>query len=305
MNLSIRQLRAFSAVAELGSFVEAARLLHVTPAALSALVRELEGTLGFRLFDRTTRRVVLSDPGRQYLQYAERVLADLHRAEQFAQDLRQQRTGVVRIATTAVMTWVLLPPLLRAFQQRWPKIGVELVDVPTHEIVSSVETGAADLAISYVVPVGEALEATPLFVSRVHAVLPAGHALAAKASLPWRALNDQPVIFIGRGSELRIRSELPGAVQLRSRHEVQSTITALALVASGGGVAVCAGYVAPMAALHGLACVPLRQPVIDRPFVAYRHRSRALSPAVETFREFLREQFAQQGARRVEDALPR
>lgn len=303
MTPSIRQLRAFSAVARLGSFVEAARLMHVTPAALSLLIRELETAVGLRLFDRTTRRVVLNEPGQRYLQAAERVLSELHRADQVAEDLRSQRTGVVRLAMTQVMHWVLLPPVLRDFHARWPQVRVEAADVPTHEIVAAVETGQADLAISFVVPAGEALELQPLFRSRVHAILHPRHALARRRRLAWDALQGEPLIFIGRGSELRIRAELPPQLQLVSGHEASHTITALARVAADGGVAICAGYVAPMLALHGLRAVPLTAPVLDRPFVLYRNRTRPPSPAVQALAEFLRDHFAPWADRPIEDVL--
>lgn len=303
MQISLRQYKAFSAIAQLGSFVEASRSLHVTPAALSLLIRDMESELGFRLFDRTTRRVVLSHSGQQYFHYAERVLVDLRRAEQFAHDLRLQRTGVVRIAMTHVMNWVLLPPVFRAFQELWPQVRIEPVDVPTHEIAQSVEVGLADLAVSFRVPVGDGVEVTPLFTSRAHAVVPHDHAFAGRKRLPWKALHEQPIIFIGQGSELRIRAELPQTIEMHARYEVNNTITALGLVASGAGVAICAGYVWPMAQLHGLRCVPLDQPVANRPFVLYRNRQRTDSPAVQAYRDFLIGHYAGLGTDPVEKSL--
>ena len=82
-----------------GSFVEAGHALHVTPAALSTVIKDLEETLRFRVFDRTTRRVDLSEMGRQYFHYAEQVLIDLRKAEMFATTWR-----------TARPAWCGLPP---------------------------------------------------------------------------------------------------------------------------------------------------------------------------------------------------
>ena len=305
MSVSLRQLKAFSAVAQSGSFVDASRLLHVTPAAVSAHVRELEGVVGFRLFDRTTRKVSLSDAGRQYSHYAERVLADLRKAELFADDLCARRTGVVRIAMTQVMNWVLLPPVFRGFQQRWPQIRIELVDVPTHEIIASVETGEADLAVSFQVPVREIVEATPLFSSMVHAVVPADHAFAKRRRLAWADLADDPVIFIGRGAEMRIRAELPARIRLRTRYEASNTISALSLVASGAGIAICAGYVWPMARLHQLGTVQLTAPVANHPFMLYRNRSLPMSPAVQAYRDHLIAHYAPLADKPIERSLGR
>ncbi|MGY6126859.1 LysR family transcriptional regulator (plasmid) [Paraburkholderia strydomiana] len=66
MNVTLRQLRAFRAVAEAGSFTDAAKQLHLTQAALSSLVKELEGIIGIRLFDRSTRSTKLSSAGADF-----------------------------------------------------------------------------------------------------------------------------------------------------------------------------------------------------------------------------------------------
>jgi LysR family transcriptional regulator, carnitine catabolism transcriptional activator len=192
-----------------------------------------------------------------------------------------------------------------AFQQRWPQVRIDPVDVPTDQIIGSVETGQADLAVSFNAPVGDAIEVTPLFISRVHAVFHSGHPLGRRKSVQWEDLNSEPIIFIGRGSELRIRSELPDHVNLVSRYEVNNTITALALVASGAGVAICAGYVKPMTRMHGLRSIPLTDPVVDRAFMLYRNRSRAMAPAVASYQDFLLDHYASLGTRPVEESLLR
>jgi DNA-binding transcriptional LysR family regulator len=76
-NLSLRQLRAFVAVAQESSMTRAAARLHLTPSALSMLVRAMEDDLGVRLFERTTRRLVLTAAGQQFLPTVERVFAEL------------------------------------------------------------------------------------------------------------------------------------------------------------------------------------------------------------------------------------
>ncbi|MES2363370.1 MAG: LysR family transcriptional regulator [Pseudomonadota bacterium] len=303
MNISFRQLRAFTTIGRLGSFVDAANALHVTPAALSIMIRSLEDTLGFRVFDRTTRRVTLTEAGQQYFQQAEQVLIDLRHAELLAQDIRSRKTGVVRIATTQVVIWTLLPKIFAAFHKKWPDIRIEPIDVPNDQIISSVENNQADLAITFKVPVAGNIEATPLFSSRSHVVCNSRHRFARRKSLSWTALSEEPIIFIGRGSELRIRSELPQEIILNSRYEVNNTSTALALAASGAGVAICAGYVRPMTQMHNLSIIALSDPVIRRPFMLYRNCARSMGPAVEEHRSFLLDYFAKADGACVEDVL--
>ncbi|HVW69675.1 MAG TPA: LysR family transcriptional regulator, partial [Steroidobacteraceae bacterium] len=80
MNITLRQMRAFVAVTHQGSFTAAARELHLTQSAVSAVIRDLEEQLGLAVLDRTTRRVTLTDAGRHLLQLAERVLRDVETA---------------------------------------------------------------------------------------------------------------------------------------------------------------------------------------------------------------------------------
>lgn len=80
MNITIRQIEAFLKVAEFGSFTRAAERLHVAQPALSQHVRDLEGELGIRLFDRTTRRVELTEGGREFRNTAAKIVEDLERA---------------------------------------------------------------------------------------------------------------------------------------------------------------------------------------------------------------------------------
>src|SRR5262245_31445355 len=111
MDIKIRQLRALDAIVRLGSFVEAARVLHVTPAALSLAIRELEDRLGFSVLERTTRSLRLTEAGRGYLPLAQRVLTELEDADRFAEAL-QMGHGVVRVATTQVIIGSLLAAVL-------------------------------------------------------------------------------------------------------------------------------------------------------------------------------------------------
>ena len=303
MNVSLRQLRAFSTIARLGSFVEASKVLHVTPAALSIVIRDLEDSLGFRVFDRTTRRVDLSEVGRQYFHYAEQVLLDMRKAELFAQDVTQRKTGVVRIATTQVVTWVLLTPAFTEFQKRWPDIRIEPIDIPTDQIISAVERGQADLAINFDTAVSEQMEALPIFHSREYLICASTHRFARRKSIRWSELAAESIIFVGRGAELRIRSELPADMVLNARHEVGNTSTALALAASGAGLVVCAGYVKPISRMHDLRAIPLTEPDMMRHFMLFRNRQKSITPAVREHQAFLLEYFARTKGRPVEDVM--
>lgn len=303
--VTLRQLRALATVAELGSFVGAARAMHVTASALSILISELEGALGFRVLDRTTRKVTLSAAGAQYLPYAQSVLQGLDAAQRCAQDLRSQKTGVVRIATSQIVAWTLMPAVYAAFRQLRPDVRLEPLDLPMDQVLVSLEEGRADLAIALPLastPTSE-LQSIPVFTSRMHLACPPGHPWSRRKRLRWSALAGEPLIFTGIETPQRMASAIPKGLELVRERQVEHAGTALALVASGLGNAICSGYVRPLAAMHGLKLVPLEEPVVLREFAIYFHRRRALPPAVEGFREFLAQYFGRTGSKPVEDVF--
>jgi DNA-binding transcriptional LysR family regulator len=98
MDVTLRQLRAYVAVLEAASFSEAARTMHLSQAALSGLIKELENRVGIRLLDRTTRKVSASAVGETFAPMARRVLSNLDEALDNLTNLKELRRGLVRVA---------------------------------------------------------------------------------------------------------------------------------------------------------------------------------------------------------------
>src|SRR3982750_3738987 len=98
MNLSTRQLRAFVAIARLGSFTRAAEALHTTQPALSAQINQIESVLGVRLFDRSTRAVTLTEVGRDLFPIVDKAMQDLGSVVTRARDIAHLEVGRVAVA---------------------------------------------------------------------------------------------------------------------------------------------------------------------------------------------------------------
>ena len=301
MNVTLRQLQAFVQISRLGSFVAASQAMHVTASALSILIAEMEETMGFRVLDRTTRRVRLSAAGEQYFPYAERVLQDLENAHRCAQDLRSQKTGVVRIATSQLIAWTLMPPLFSAFRAFRPEVRIEPLDLSVDQILPWLEAGRADLALTLHSDDSDELSSVPAFGSRVHLACHAEHRWASRKRLRWAELSTEPLIFTGLDTPQRINAALHQGPKLEAAWQVEHTGTALSLAASSFGSAICAGYVRPMASMHKLRMIPLVEPAVVRQFSIFSSRHRALTPAVAGFRDFLIEGFQRSRAPFVED----
>jgi DNA-binding transcriptional LysR family regulator len=242
MNLTLRQLRAFVEVAHQGSFTAAARNLHLTQSAISALVRELESQLGLVVLDRTTRRVTLTDPGSQLLLLAERVLRDVDSAVAEAKGLLDKSRGRVVVAASPLAAATLLPSMIARFAQAHPRVSVELHDVLTDQILHSVRGGTADIGVGTFEKSHTELELSTLYEDVLGVMMPATCPLARRRTLRWSALAGYPIIALGRTSAFRplIDSVIASqAIEVsKPRFEVGYMGTAVALVEAGLGISV-------------------------------------------------------------------
>jgi DNA-binding transcriptional LysR family regulator len=296
MNLTLRQLHAFVAVAETGSFTGAAQRLHLTQSALSVLVRELERELAVRLFDRSTRRVQLSEAGRDLQPQVRRMLEQLQDAVASVGKLRDKKKGVLRIGAPQLMASTLMPPLIAAYAAEFPGVDVRLFDTLPEQMFDGLQAGEVELAIG---PDGAApaagagnaeLRRQPLLRDRHWLVCPADHALAQRPRVQWRELQRWPFIAPTRDFMQRLQPELAktaGHPHIVPAHEVSYMTTALGLVAAGLGLTACPSYAAPLARAQGLVMRPLVAPVFYREVCAFSVAARGLSPAAESFMAFL------------------
>lgn len=258
MDIKIRQLRAFDTIVRLGSFAASARVLHVTPAALSLAMRELEERLGFVLLERTTRSLRLTEAGRGYLPLAQRVLTELEDSYRFAEAVRFGHE-VVRVATTPVVMGTLLAAVLPAMQAKWPKLRIHPVDVATVDIPRALVSRQADLAIGVGLPSDDLFEVRPFFRSYWHGYLAAGHLLGGRRKLRWAELESMR-LHLTRSSLARLHAVLGDEVRFEDVHDTMTTLAGIAMAAGGQGIAVFPGYAKPFAAVMGVRPVELQAP---------------------------------------------
>jgi len=295
MNVSLRQMRAFSAVARAGSFTAAARQLALTQSAVSMLVQQLEQELGVQLFDRAHGAVTLTEAGSQLLPLARRILDDVRQVVDGAADLRSLRTGVLRVVAPQLLACTWVSSVLAAFGTAHPDIGLRVVDASADDIVATVRRGDVELGIGPERPTGEDIARSFLMDVPFRMVCPAAHPLAGRQSVAWRELqHDRWVIYssdFNRYLEQALQAH-DASLTIRSAGEVGYLTTALALVGAGMGLTAAPDYARAFAPNFGLAFVPLRAPAIRREFFVYQRRGLALSPAGAAFVQMLRQRAA-------------
>lgn len=291
LNVTLRQLRAFVAVAQLGSFTAAAERLHVTQSALSVTIRSLERELGLRLFDRTTRTVELTEAGREFYPLAEKTLEDLTSAVAHSRDLAELRRGRVTVAATTVISSILLPRAVARFNEQFRGIRVVLRDgaVPA-QIAAMVAAGQVDIGIAPLTGAEAELESTLFLEDTLELACPRKHPFTQAARVTWRDLADQPLIALSGDNAIRqiIEERLRIArIKTEPAFEVAFLSTAMGLVDAGLGVAVLPSHARSLARLHRIRFLKLLAPVVRRDVRLLTRQRRALSPAAAHFRTFL------------------
>ncbi|MBO9649470.1 MAG: LysR family transcriptional regulator [Variovorax sp.] len=290
--VTLRQLEAFVAVAELQSFAAASQRLGLTSSAVSQLVAELESTLGFRVFDRSTRRVGLSSSGRDFLGSAQTVLRHVQLAESAAADVRNRAAGVVRIGAPLVLAGTVLPRLVRQFRDERPKVTVRIRDIPVDQLVEAVESGDVDLSLGPDRPYGETVRRDAVFDSPWVLWCSEDHPLAAHARLTWADLRDVQLVAAGRDHErsvARMHLNAPEGERIRPVDVVDNVTTALGMAAEGLAATLAPAYVGVLAERFGLVPRRVTDPETIRQVCLYRSLARSIPPAAEGFSEFLLE----------------
>ncbi|MEV4316045.1 LysR family transcriptional regulator [Actinocrispum sp. NPDC049592] len=250
--MELRQFEHFLAVAREGSFTAAAQRAHIVQSALSASVRKLEAELGAQLFERTTRRVILTDAGRALIPVANRLLADLDLARGEVAAVSGLSRGRVGIGTVQTLTVIDLPRSLGVFRSRYPGIRIHVRDGAVPDLIAALDSGELDLAfLAFDGPLPSGLTAFAEWSQVLVLVTYPGHRLASVRQVGLADLDDEPFVeFSGSAMQEMVARRFADA---GVRHNIVCTATHVPLlvdlVTAGLGVTI---LPEPIAARSGL-----------------------------------------------------
>ena len=240
--MELRQLEAFVAVAEEGSFTRAAERLFVAQSGLSATIRTLERELGTPLFARTTRRVGLTAAGSALLGEAQRTLASARSAAEAVAAVEGLRRGTLPLGIMQATSLFDLPALLARYRRAYPEIELRLVQASSAELARLLGEHRVDVVFRAGADAqGQALVSRPLARSPLVAVCGAEHGRAGAATVSLRALSEGALVGFPPGWGVRTLSDQAFRAQGVEPHyafEVNDTETLLDLVEVGLGAAV-------------------------------------------------------------------
>ncbi len=303
----LKEIAAFVRVAELGSFKDAARDLHLTPSALTQRLQKLEEAVGARLVERTTRFAALTAVGTSFLPAARRLLDQFDRSIADLEDVVAARGGHVTIASLISVATYVLPPALARFSDRHPGVGVRVLDDAEQEIADYVRRGEAEFGVHMrTTEVSDDPDLDTVAIAEDPFVLACrpDHSAATGGPVEWEALADLPTIVLGpRTGTSRLLSGRPyarGGGGATWRYEVQHLTTMIGFIEAGIGVGVIPRIALRALAGRELTYRPLAMSDLSRTIVLTTRRGASLSPAALRLKALTLEEFEE---RRL-DPLP-
>lgn len=287
-------------VADLHSFTAAGKSLHISQSAVSGLIKELEAQIGVPLFERTSRTVFLSPDGENFLPVARKALYEFELAERYAKELKDRRSGLIRLVGAPLIACTLLPVYMAEFSRFAQDIRIELLDEPMSRVQRCVRNGDASLGFGPERTLEPDITARTLFHTPVSLVCRPDHHLTRKR-VTWDMIKKEPLVIVGRESIAKIASDIGGRGAFRIAHVVDQMPTACALAAAGQGIVVAGPFSILLARGYGLTVVPVIKPVLNRGMMLYTHRNRPLSAIDCMFISFLEEYIAKNNPNQVAD----
>lgn len=293
MNLSLRQMRAFSALASMRNFTRAAEHCCITQSAFSALILNLERDLNAKLFSRNTRNVELTAEGEVFLNIVNHLMPETERALSEMQDHVSRRKGRVAIAALPTIFSALLPDIIATFIDEYPGIELIVEDVSNTACLELVRLRKVDFALCASAEPGADLIIEKLASDTFYFVCQSTHPLADSTRLAITDLLPHPIIVFEAASS--IRQHLDASVypkQWSKVLQVNNLATAAGLVGAGIGPTIVPLLGLCQFDLNILRAIPVTLPINERDICLLRRKDATESIAAQEFIRLLRARLA-------------
>jgi LysR family cys regulon transcriptional activator len=195
--MKLQQLRFLATVAQSDlNITTAAAKLYTTQPAVSKQLRQLEDELGFKIFVRHGRALSkVTAPGERVVECAVRILREVQNIKGISTDFKDDSAGTLSIGTTHTQARYVLPPVIKAFRERYPKVQFNLLQGTSEQIAEMAHTGRIDMAIA----TGSATQfdkfaLLPCYRWHRQVIVPKGHPLATVEHLTLEELGQHPIV---------------------------------------------------------------------------------------------------------------
>ncbi|HWI82940.1 LysR family transcriptional regulator [Ramlibacter sp.] len=293
--VSIRHLRCFLAVADSGSFTVASSRMFLTQSSLTATIQQFEEAIGLKLFDRTTRRVVMTEEGRRFRDEAQKIVQEFDTAISDLKALAQSQQGHIRIAAAASVIYQFLTRAIPVFRETYPNVTISLRDAGSEQVEQMLLNGDLDFAVTSKHKGYADLDYTPLIEDNYGVMCLPSYRLARKTR-PLRWSDLPPEDYVAFSSDTGIGTFLAANAAFsplfaNPHDEVSSTTSLYPLLSLGDRYSIVPALAARPQDFPELAFRELTEPVLTRKICLITRRLRSLSPSARRILDILLETF--------------
>jgi DNA-binding transcriptional LysR family regulator len=290
-----RRLQVFYTVARLLSFTKAAESLHMTQPAVTFQIHQLEEYFNTRLFDRTHNRISLTPVGERVYEYADRIFEEYAQMENAVKEMTGGINGVLMIGASTTIAEYMLPVLLGDFKTQYPDVIIRLRVSNTDGIVSMVESNVIDLGVVEAPVTNKQLAVELCRKDQLVAIVPPGHPLATRKTVPMKELATYPFISREEGSGTRdvitehFQSVGFSLQDLNIIMELGSSEAIKGAVTSGMGISILSRVTIHKELQLGTLKEIALNPSLERPFSFVHQRQKFRVRAIEELLSFARQ----------------
>src|ERR1043165_1655705 len=291
--MELRLLRTFQAVSDAGSFTQGAARIHLTQAAVSVHIRQLEKEIGTPLFLRVNKKLYLTEAGRALLVHAETILHAHDEAKAALAGLGQASRGRLRIGVTSTtFTLQPLPEILSEIKRRFALLDLTVVGGTSERIVEQILAGHLDVGIVSLPVEASDLTTETLRSDRLVAAMNPAHRLAGEKSVTMATLTAEPLILSEHGGNTRRLLDLffeKHHLEPTIIMELQRTEAIIKMVEMGFGVTILPQGAVRTGVLRGtLRALPVKELNVRWQFGVAYLKSDYIAPALDAFLKLCR-----------------
>ena len=290
MNVSLRQLRVFEAVARNSSYTRAAAELRLSQPAVSMQVRQLEDEVGLPLFERLGKQITLTEAGSELYHYSRSINRALQEMEEVAESLKGVSRGRLSVAVASTVNY-FAPRLLAVFHQRFPGISLKLDVTNREQLVRQLEDNSVDIVLMGQPPDGVDVVSEPFMENPLVIVASPEHALVGERSIPLNRLVSEVFVMREPGSGTRRAMErffIEHGISIRHGMQMTRNEAIKQSVRAGLGLSVVSLHTIELELeSRRLAVLDVEHFPIRRQWHLVYRRARRLSPATKAFRDFV------------------
>lgn len=276
---------AFVKTVEKGSFTKAAEELNYAQSSISKMVADIEKEWGMTLLERSKSGVCLTSAGEQIMPFIRKVLSGYSELEGQICRMNGLETGTVRIGTFSSVAVNWLPNVFSRLQKDFPGIEYEMLLGDYDEVERWIDEGRVDCGFLRL-PTSADFDVIHLKQDEYKAILPAGHPLAQKDTVPIADFNNQPFLLLEHGGKTEV-SDLLSSYHVRPdiRFTTWEDFAIMAMVEKGMGISILPDLILQRVP-YKIEIRPLKEPYYRSIGLAMKSRKN-LTPAVQKFIEYL------------------